>query len=309
MDIFHLIIIPAGSSLAALALAPALAGVVNRTKARVAGRQGPPIWQAYADLWRLARKGAVFSPTTSWVFRLAPAVIFCATLAATLLVPLIRGPGMAGFPGDVILFLYLLALARFFLIIAALDTGSAFEGMGASREAFFSALAEPVLLICLLTAMRANQAGTLAGALHPAVGAGEAGVLVAAVPLLAVLLAENARIPFDDPTTHLELTMIHEVMILDHSGPDLALLEYAAAIKLWLFALLPGQLLLPFAAWPPWVQALALAGYMALAGVVIGLVESVMARLRLRKIPPLLVGAGALALVGFFVTVTQVGGR
>jgi formate hydrogenlyase subunit 4 len=290
--------------IAALVFAPLLAGIINRTKAVFAGRKGQPLLQVYYDLFRLFGKGKVYSTTTSWIFRAAPVIIFSATLAATCFAPFVALNPQPLFTGDIVVMVYLLGFARFFLILSALDTGSAFEGMGASREAFFSALAEPVMFVCLLNVMRAHGATSLMAALSAPMVADSIAVLLAAVPLFIIMLAENARIPFDDPNTHLELTMIHEVMILDNSGPDLALLEYAAAIKLWLFALILGWILLPVAQSHPIAQTVVLLAIMAGIGVAIGMVESTMARARLLKVPQLLFGAGVVALLGFFISVT-----
>lgn len=292
------------SPIAALVFSPLLAGIINRTKAIVAGRNGQPLLQAYHDLFRLFRKGTVTSRTTSWIFRAAPVVIFTATLAATCFVPFIKMNSLPLFSGDVVMLLYLLGLARFFLILSALDCGSAFTGMGASREAFFSALAEPVLFVCLLNIMRANHTSSIITALSAPMITDSITVLLSALPLFIVLLAENARIPFDDPNTHLELTMIHEVMILDNSGPGLALLEYAAAIKLWLFSLVLARILLPVSGSAPWFQMIMLLALLAVITAVVGVVESVTARVPLLKIPQLLFAAGVIALLGFFISVT-----
>jgi formate hydrogenlyase subunit 4 len=300
MNIIAFIISP----IAALAFSPLLAGIINRVKALFAGRKGQPLLQGYYDLSRLFRKGTVYSKTTSWLFRIAPVVIFAATLGATSFVPFIIFSPNPLFSGDVVMLLYLLALARFFLILSALDTGSAFSGMGASREAFFSALAEPVLFICLLNIMRANNTGSIMTALSAPMVADSITVLLSALPLFIILLAENARIPFDDPNTHLELTMIHEVMILDNSGPGLALLEYAAAIKLWLFSLILARMLLPLSGSAPLLQTIALLVLIALIAVIIGVVEAVTARVPLLKVPQLLFAAGVIALLGFFISAT-----
>ncbi|MFH1067828.1 MAG: NADH-quinone oxidoreductase subunit H [bacterium] len=293
------------SPVAALLLSPLLVGIINKTKAAFAGRQGQPLLQAYYDLCRLFRKGVVYSKTTTWVFRVAPIIIFCSTLAATCFVPFVATGSQFSFLGDVVLLLYLLGFARFFLILSALDTGSAFEGMGASREAFFSALAEPVTFICILNIMRANATGSVVTALSLPMTPSILALLVA-IPLFLILLAENSRIPFDDPNTHLELTMIHEVMILDNSGPGLALLEYAAAMKLWLFSLVLGRVLLPVSSSHPVAQVVLLLGLMIAIAVAVGVVESVTARVRLLKVPQLLFSAFVLALLGFFLSVNGV---
>lgn len=289
------------SPILALGLSPLLLGVINRTKAVFAGRKGTPLLQAYYDLWKLLRKGAVYSRTTSWVFRAGPIIGLAAVLTAALLVPLgnVRAP--LAFAGDLILFAYLFGLMRFVTVLAALDTGSAFEGMGASREVWVSALAEPALLLGLAVIARLTHSLSLSemfaglGVAHwLQIGPALALVLAA---WIVVVLAENARIPVDDPNTHLELTMIHEVMVLDHSGPDLAFIEYGAALKFWVLGTLVVNTLLPLGgghAGPSLVVAVA--GLFGLA-VFVGVVESVMARLRLVVLPQLLVGAGALAAV------------
>jgi formate hydrogenlyase subunit 4 len=283
----------------ALALAPLLPGVVNRTKAVIAGRKGQPLLQLYYDLWKLLRKGAVYSRTTTWVFRAGPMVGLAAVLVATAIVPFGGWPTLVGFSGDLILFAYLLALMRFFTVIAALDTGSSFEGMGASREVQFSALAEPAFLLGLAAVARATGSLSLHGMISSVSVAlwthmGAALALVAVV-LLVVLLTESARIPVDDPNTHLELTMIHEVMVLDHSGPDLAFIVYGAALKLWLLSALLVGLVIPIRSGNPWLDGVAVLAGMLYCGVMIGVIESSMARLRLLRVPQLLVGAGVLA--------------
>jgi formate hydrogenlyase subunit 4 len=285
--------------LLALCGAPLLLGIINRTKAFFAGRTGPPLLQPYWDLGKLLRKGAVYSRTTSWVFRAGPIVTLAAMLATLMLLPLGGVPAPLAFTGDLILVAYLLGLARFFTVAAALDTGSAFEGMGASREVQFSALVEPAVLLGLVAL--ACRTGSLS--LSPMVLRLSAEVWLQAGPALAlivaalaiVLLTENARIPIDDPNTHLELTMIHEVMVLDHGGPDLAFLLYAAALKLWVFAALLVGIAVPVRSGELWLDAgAALAGLLGVA-VCIGIVESCMGRLRLVRIPQLLVGAGVLS--------------
>jgi formate hydrogenlyase subunit 4 len=292
------------SPLAALALSPLFLGLINRTKAVFAGRKGQPLMQVYFDLWRLFRKASVFSSTTTWIFKIAPVVVFSSTLAAVVFIPLFPSRGGASIAGDLIFLLYFLGTARFFLILSALDTGSPFEGMGASREAFFSAMAEPVAFLCLLNVMRANGVDTLGAALGKPMVTDSIAVLLSALPLFIVLLVENARIPFDDPTTHLELTMIHEVLILDNSGPGLALMEYAAAIKIWLFSVIIGRILMPSFVTNPIVQAGVLFCLAAAVAVLVGVVESSMARVRLLKVPQLLFGAGIIALLGFLVSLT-----
>ena len=285
----------------ALGLAPLLVGVITRTKAVIAGRVGQPLLQPYRDLRKLMRKGAVYSRTTTWVFRAGPVVGLAATVLASALVPYGGSFALVSFPGDLFVFAYLLALTRFFTVIAALDTGSSFEGMGASREVTFSALAEPALLLGLAAVARTTGSLSLSPILSKVTvevwaQAAPALALVAAA-FLVVFLVENGRIPVDDPATHLELTMIHEVMILDHGGPDLAFILYAAAVKLWLLGTLLIGVVLPVHSDNRWLDCAAATVAMLALGVLTGLIESSMARLRLVRVPNLLVGAGVLSVL------------
>ena len=290
----------------AVALAPLLPGVINRTKAVFAGRRGPPLLQGYFDLWKLFRKGATYSRTTTWIFRAGPIVNFACLLAALAVLPLGRVAAPLAFAGDWILLAYLLGLGRFFTVIAALDVGSSFEGMGASREVQFATFAEPALLVGLAALARHAQALSLTG-----MYAGlSAAAWSQALPLLALVaagffvlyLAENCRIPVDDPNTHLELTMIHEVMVLDHGSVDFGFVQWGAALKLWVLGALvvglfpPGPLGCPLGD-----LAAGLAGLLLLA-VATGVAESSMARVRLLRVPQLLVGAGVLCALGLLLT-------
>lgn len=283
---------------ALLALPPLLLGIVNRTKAIVAGRKGPPLVQPYLDLAKLLRKGAVYSRTTSWVFRAGPVVGLSAIAAAGLLLAMGGAPALVSFTGDFVLFAYLLGLSRFATALAALDTGSAFEGMGAAREVTFASVAEPALFLCLLVLARAtgslSLSGMLGAALPGAWSSAAPALLLAAIGLFVVALAESSRIPVDDPNTHLELTMIHEVMVLDHGGPDLALILYGASLKLFLFGAILSRLVLGHAGGALASELLFFAGLLAFA-VGVGLVESFMARLRMIRVPQLLVGASVLS--------------
>lgn len=288
-----------------VALPPLLLGIVNRTKAVFAGRRGAPVWQPYLELWRLFHKGAVYSRTTTWLFRASPIISLATALTAGLLTPLAGAAAPLGFAGDVIIFAYLLGLGRFLTMTAALDTGSSFEGMGASREAAFSALAEPALFLALaIVCIPAGSAsferawaalpfGTW-GPDHPALPA-------AAAALFVVLLAENSRIPVDDPNTHLELTMVHEVMVLDHSGPDFAFILYGGAVKLFLFASLLIHILFPIPAQVGWATlGFFMLGLFAV-GIAVGTVESITARIRLPRVPQFLIGASVIAALGLAV--------
>jgi formate hydrogenlyase subunit 4 len=287
-----------------LLMPPLLLGVINKTKALFGGRVGPPILQPYYDLARLMRKGMVFSRTTTWIFRAAPLVTLAAVMIAGLMVPM--GPFHAPirFTGDLVLFAYLFGLARFFTTSAALDTGSSFEGMGAAREVTFACFSEPALFLAFLVLARLSGTLSLTPMLRapltvPLSGLPMASLALVAVGLFVVLLAENSRIPIDDPNTHLELTMIHEVMVLDHSGPLLGVILYGAAVKLFVLSALVLHVLVPLrtgivaADW-----AIFLAAMIAMA-VAIGVVESVMARLQMRHVPTLLVAAALLCGFGF----------
>jgi len=282
--------------LAVLALLPPLLpAVVQRTKARFAGRRGPRLVQPYLDLAKLARKEVAASATTTWVFALAPVLAVTTAWLAGLLVPL--GPFRApiGFTGDFVLFTGLLALGRFATATAALDTGSPFAGMGASREVGFAWLTEPALFFAFLALARLSGLLRFDDMLRATEGRlwleRTAPLVLAAAGLFIVVLAECGRVPVDDPATHLELTMIHEAMVLDHSGPLLGLVEYGAALKLFVLEAMLLHVLAPtalVAGWPG--LALFVVGLLLLA-VAIGVVESVMARLRLLHVPTLLIAA------------------
>jgi len=290
-----------------LLVPPLLLGLIQRTKARLAGRRGAPLLQPYYDLVKLLRKDVVLSRTTTWVFVAGPAVGVATAVLASLLVPFGERVAPLSFAGDIVLFVYLFGLGRFFTIAAALDTGSSFEGMGGAREATFSAIAEPALFLALLVLVSLRGSLSLSGLVgedtHVLWVTAVAPVALASLSLFVVLLAENSRIPFDDPTTHLELTMIHEVMVLDHSGPLLGAALLGAAQKLFVQSALLVRILVPLPDGPPLLRwASFLAAVLAL-GVVIGIVESTMARLRLRQVPMLLIAASLLSAFGIVLLV------
>lgn len=277
-----------------LVMPPLLLGVINKTKALFAGRVGPPVLQLYYDIIKLMRKGMVLSDTTTWIFIAAPVITLSAVVLAGLLVPLAQPAAPIAFTGDLILFAYLFGLARFLTTSAALDTGSSFEGMGAAREVTFACFSEPALFFAFLVLAKVSGSLTLTDMLRAPVDAsvmGSAPLILISIGLFVVLLAENCRIPVDDPNTHLELTMIHEVMVLDHSGPLLGIILYAASLKLFVIGdvlvhvVNPAHASLGWAAWP-----LFIAEMLGLA-VAIGVVESIMARLQMRHVPYLLVFA------------------
>ena len=281
-----------------LLLAPLLPGIINKVKAWVAGRRGPPVLQLYYDLAKLWQKGVVLSTLASPGFVAGPAVAWVALTAAAMLMPLGPSGAALSFQGDVLLLIYLLALARFGTAWAAMETGSAFEGMGAAREVSYAVLAEAAIIAAVLSLSVQSKSVSLVTMLAPSAGAGAA---LLAVGLFTVLLAENCRVPFDDPNTHLELTMIHEVMVLDHSGPPLAVVLHGASVKLLLFAVLLVQAVLPMGHLSPPVAAGTLAAGVLTVTVCVGLVESLTARFSFRRVPLLLTTAVLLCLFALLV--------
>lgn len=271
-----------------LVLAPLLPGIINKVKAWVAGRRGPPVLQLYYDLAKLWRKGVVLSTLVSPGHVGGIAIAWVALVGAALLLPLGPGGAVLAFRGDALLFVYLLAMARFCTAFAALDTGSAFEGMGTAREVSFAVLAEAAVITALLALGIQSGSVSLVAMLVPSAGAGAA---LLAAGLFTVLLAENCRVPFDDPNTHLELTMIHEVMVLDHSGPPFAVVLHGAALKLLIFSVLLAEAVLPIGKLPPLIAAAALAGSVLAITIAVGLVESLLARFAFRRVPLLLTTA------------------
>jgi formate hydrogenlyase subunit 4 len=274
-------------------IAPLLPGIINKVKAWVAGRRGPPVLQLYYDLARLWRKSVVLSTLASPGFVFGPAIAWVAVAGAALLLPVGPAGGVVSFRGDMLVLIYLLALARFCTAWAALETGSAFEGMGAAREVSYAVLAEAAIIAALLSLCIQTGSTSLVTMLSPSAGAGA--VLLAA-GLFTVLLAENCRVPFDDPNTHLELTMIHEVMVLDHSGPPFAVILHGAALKLLLFALLLTEAVLPVGHLMPLAATGALIGGVFAVTAGVGLVESLLARFAFRRVPLLLTTAFLLCL-------------
>lgn len=277
-----------------LIAAPLLPGIINKVKAFFAGRKGPSVFQLYYDLIKLVRKECIVTHTSGGVLALAPCLTLATTLIAACFLP--HGDGMSplAFAGDAILFFYLLGLGRFITALGALDTGSSFEGMGASREMQFSAIVEGAVF-CIIGFMAVltkesnlslSAAAITPNALHIVSS------LLTAGAFFVVLLAENSRVPVDDPETHLELTMIHEAMVLDYAGPDMALILYGSALKLWIFSAF-FVILLPGVGGTIW----ALPGIF-LTVVLVGILESCMARYRFLKVPQMLFGALAVALLG-----------
>ena len=278
-----------------LASAPLVPGVAVRVKSILTGRRGAPTLQLYYDLAKLWRRGTIYSTTATQMVRLAPVASVVTAVLAGAFVPLDGNRALLTFGGDVIAFAYVLALGRFILVLGALDTGSSLEGMGASREVTVAVFAEVALFTALVGLAAIHGGDSLSDMLGrvPFMTGHAAVTVMIALALLAVLLAEAGRGPVDDPATHLELTMIHESMTLDHGGPDLALLMYGAAVKFSVVAALIVSIFVP--AWPaPAALAATLLLRLGLAAVVGG-IEGTMARLRLARIPQFLVVAAVLA--------------
>ncbi len=308
----HPVLLWWGNYLLALAAAPLLIGIINKVKAFFAGRKGPRLLQLYSDLFKLLKKGTVYGRTACGIFRIAPAVSLATLFCAGLFLPFGGCASPFAFSGDMLLFLYLLGMGRAMTVLGALDTGSSFEGMGAARECQFSVLAEGVILAVLGVLALASRRMDLSGMLLVSDGgngfqAGDLALLLALAAFYIVALTECSRVPVDDPETHLELTMIHEVMVLDNSGPDLAFILYGSALKLWMLLTMT-VLILPWfsGAWGmPFVILLTLLG-----AVSVGIMESIMARYRFLKVPQLLNSALGLAVLALALTmIFQQGGK
>ncbi|MBP7653326.1 NADH-quinone oxidoreductase subunit H [Candidatus Dependentiae bacterium] len=262
-------------------------GIINRVKSVWAGRKGPSVFQPFYDFNKLLNKGEIISSTTTFVFKITPNVILASIFTAALFVPVGTHKSIISFNGDFIMFAYLLAAGRFFGVIGAMDTGSSFEGMGASREISFSTLAEPAFFIVISTIIFSTGHENFNGIFGLLKRTHEGTVLVitlCAIALFIMMLIEGCRVPVDDPNTHLELTMIHEVMILDNSGPGLAFITYASGLKMVLFGSIIANLIISPAVNPEYFTLLFLIILSGLA-VLIGFIESVMARMRMPHIP------------------------
>jgi formate hydrogenlyase subunit 4 len=292
-----------------LGISPFLVGLIRKVKARLQCRRGAGVFQPYADLAKLFRKQPVVSSTTSWIFTATPYILFASTLSAGLLVPTFASLTPMNFTGGVIALVYLLALGTFFLILAGLDAGSAFGGMGSSREALVASLTEPAMILSIFAVAMTAGSTNLSTIVHKTallegVVTDPAPHLMALAALCIVAIAETGRVPVDNPATHLELTMIHEAMVLEYSGRYLALIEWAAAMKLVVFLSLIANL---FAPWgiattlTPAAIGIGLVTYtLKIAGlaVLIGILESMIAKLRLFRVTELLGAAFILALLG-----------
>jgi len=276
-------------------------GIISRTKSISSGRKGPGVLQPIFDVIRLFKKGAVYSHTTSFVFRIAPTIYFASVFMAILVVPFGHSQGIISFSGDFIFFAYILGIGKFFNIIAAMDTGSSFEGMGASREALYSMLAEPAFFLVM------GSLGLITGhssfheiytSLHLGSSITYSIATLAAFVLLMIAMIENSRMPIDDPKTHLELTMIHEVMILDNSGFDLGLILTAGYLKFAMYSALIFNLFVGTISYE-YAIPLFFATQFAMA-VLIGIIESFMARTRMNHNAQIIVVLSSVSLLIFF---------
>ncbi|MFT6867801.1 MAG: formate hydrogenlyase subunit 4 [Cyclobacteriaceae bacterium] len=279
-------------------------GMISITKAKMSGRKGPTLFQPYKDILRLLNKGSVYSTTTSWVFQFAPVVYIASVIGACLMIPFgNHANGLISFEGDFLLFAYMLALGKFIMIISALDTGSGFEGMGANREALYSMLVEPAFFIIIGSlAMLSGYSSFNQMFIHFHLESYVAFLYaaIAVYVLIQISLIENSRLPVDDPKTHLELTMVHEVMILDNSGFDLAIIHIAGALKFAIYGGLVANLIVS----PLHLGFLASAALFILTQVVfaitIGLSESFRARLKMTYNPQYILTLFGISLLAFF---------
>ena len=293
----------------AIVTAPLFPGIILKVKAFFVGKQGPPLFIKYFTVMKLLRKGSVYSTSTSFVFKLGPTVSFATALIVLLFFPFAGSTPLFSFHGDVIVLFYIMGIGRFFTVIAALDTASPFEGMGAAREVFFSTIAEVTIFTILILFYRLN--GSLSfgeyftGETHISLmNASGALLLFVIVALFMVLLTENSRVPVDDPATHLELTMIHEVMILDHSGPDLALIELGSFYKLFFYSAFITHIIYPFTFASGAVNGLIFFAILTCIYVAIGLTESIMARFKMDLVPQFILTSFALV---FFAAILTMG--
>lgn len=286
-------------------------GIINKTKAFWAGRKGASIFQPFYDFIRLMKKGMVISNATSEVFRIAPVVTYASIIFAGLFVPIIADKSIISFEGSFILFAYILGLGKFFSLIGAMDTGSSFEGMGASREASFSTIAEPAFFVIMasIVALTGNYTfESLSLILHKAGAYGILIIILAVISLFIMLLVEGCRVPVDDPNTHLELTMIHEVMVLDNSGFDLGLIFYGSAVKMLIFASLIANLLIPAGSGLLFSLLLYPVIILTLA-VIIGTLESSIARLRMSHVFEFIFAMSSLSLIILSLTAIKLYGN
>ena len=279
-------------------------GIILRTKSIASGRKGPGLLQPVKDIIVLLKKGSVFSTTTGLIFQIAPAVTLASVICAMLLLPFAEQKALFSFEGDFVLFAYLLALGKFFTVIAALDTGSSFEGMGASREALFSLLVEPAFFILLATFAMFTGYTSFSVIFNHFFITGNDYVMIYSIIgiylFIQIAMVENSRVPIDDPKTHLELTMIHEVMILDYSGFDKALIHIGTYLKFALYGSLIYNLIVS-AGWNIYLQTGLFLAVQAFFAIVIGITESFRARNKMNKNPKFILTLSAIAWIAFTV--------
>jgi formate hydrogenlyase subunit 4 len=290
-----------------LALSPLLTGLVRKVKARLTRRQGPPLLQPYRDLVRLMRKEVVLADSASWLFRVVPYAVFAGTWVAASLIPTFRTGLLFSWTADLIALVALLGSARFFLALAGMDVGTSFGGIGTSREMMIASLAEPAMLMIVFT-LALIAGSTQLSAMAAFMNSPEVGLRVSlglgAIALIMVAIAENARIPVDNPATHLELTMVHEAMVLEYSGRHLAMIELSSSLKLLLYVSLIACLFAPWgittASAEPIQLLTAVAAYcgkLLVGGVLLGLFETSIAKMRVFRVPEFLGAALMLALL------------
>lgn len=275
-------------------------GIIIRTKSIASGRKGPGIFQPLKDIFRLWKKGAVYSKISSIIFQIAPTIYFASVLAAILVIPFGSHKGIISFNGDFLFFAYILAIGKFFMIISSLDTGSSFSGMGASREALYSMLAEPALFIligCFALMTGHTSFSDLFASLHFGSYVSYAIGGLAAYLLVMLAMIENSRMPVDDPKTHLELTMIHEVMILDNSGFDLGLILFTGNLKFVMYGALIANFF--FGSFSIYIDVLIFIAVQIIFAAIIGLIESFMARFRMNHNPQFIFTLTSMALLIF----------
>ena len=294
--------------LVVLLLSPLLTGFVRKIKARLLQRQGPPLLQPYRDLIRLMRKEVVLADGASWLFRVNPYIIFAGTWVAASLVPTFRSGLLFSWSADLIAIIALLGSARFFLALAGLDVGTSFGGIGSSREVMIASLAEPAMLMIVFTLVfiaGSTQLSTMAAFMLSSEVGLRVSLGLALLALIMVAIAENARIPIDNPATHLELTMVHEAMVLEYSGRHLALIDLTSQLKLLLYVSVIGCVFTPWGIAGPDSGPLALGvgivsyvGKLAVGGVLLALFETAIAKMRVFRVPAFLGAALMLGLLG-----------
>ena len=309
VDLAVQVVVQGLEMLLVLLLAPLLTGLVRKVKARLVRRQGPPILQPYRDLVRLMRKEVVLAENASWLFRVVPYLVFAATWVAASLVPTFGSGLLFSWSADLIAIIALLGSARFFLALAGLDVGTSFGGIGSSREVMIASLAEPAMIMIVFTVALvagSTQLSTMSAFLATSEVGLRVSLGLALVALIMVAIAENARIPVDNPATHLELTMVHEAMVLEYSGRHLALIDLASELKLLLYVSLIACLFVPWGIAPTGASAAAFGlgiatylGKLAVGGVLLAVFETSIAKMRVFRVPEFM---GAALMLGLLAT-------